>query len=209
MHQTNGDETVNRFEGVDGVATGNWNTRLGTDRLAPFENAFDRIERQFVDRHADDGQRQQRHATHGIDVGEGVGRCDAAEIEGVIDDWHEEIGGRHQRLIGVELVDGCVIAGLDADQQLLGHDGGNGLGEDLFEYIRSDLASAAAAVCKLGQFERLGVDAFRSCGRVGPGFFFGHDSPLGVGGVKVVVWPGSLSARLFSCFQSPPHRSPP
>jgi hypothetical protein len=144
-----------------------------------FEDAFDCIERQFVDRHADDRQRQQRHATHGIDVGQRIGRRDAAEIEGVIDDRHEEIGRRDQGLVVVELVDGRVIAGLDADQQLLGDDGRRGLGENLFEHIRSDLASAAAAVCKLRQFERLGGDDLRSCGLAGAGFFFGHDSPVG------------------------------
>ena len=77
--------------------------------------------RQHVDRHADQRQRQDRPAAHRIDVADGVGRGDAAEVERVVDDRHEEVGGGDQRLLVVELIDGRVVGGLDAHQQLRGH----------------------------------------------------------------------------------------
>ena len=76
---------------------------------------------QHVDRHAHQRQRQDRPAAHRIDVADRVGGGDAAEVERVVDDRHEEVGGGDQRLLVVELVDGGVVGGLDADQQLLGH----------------------------------------------------------------------------------------
>ena len=46
-----------------------------------------------------------------------VGRGDRAEVERVVDDRHEEVGRRDDRLVLVELVDGRVVRRLDADQQ--------------------------------------------------------------------------------------------
>ena len=74
---------------------------------------------QHVDRHADERQRQDRPPAHGVDVADRVGGGDAAEVERVVDDGHEEVGGGDQRLLVVELVDRGVVGGLDADQQLL------------------------------------------------------------------------------------------
>ena len=85
----------------------------------PCEDAADGLRGQHVDRHADQRQRQDRPAAHRIDIGDRVGRGDAAEVVRVVDDRHEEVGGRDQRLLVVELVHRGVVGGLDADQQLL------------------------------------------------------------------------------------------
>ena len=63
-------------------------------------------------------ERHDRPAAHRVDVADRVGRGDAAEVERIVDDRHEEVGGRDQRLLVVELVDGGVVGGLDADHQL-------------------------------------------------------------------------------------------
>ena len=96
-----------------------------------------------------------RAAAHGVDVGQRIGRGDAAELEGIVDDGHEEVGGRHDRLLVVEPVDCGVVTVLDADQQV-----GIGfpqmriegrVGQDVAQHRRCDLAAAAAAVGELGQ----------------------------------------------------------
>jgi hypothetical protein len=103
--------------------------------------------RQHVDRHAHQRQRHDGRAAHGIDVADGVGGGDAAEVERVVDDGHEEVGGGDQRLLVVELVDRGVVGGLDAHQQL-----GRGMGIAAVplrisrQHAGRDLAAAAAAV---------------------------------------------------------------
>ena len=103
------------------MAAGDRNAGPGADRLAAVEDAADGVDRQLVDRHADQRQREQRRAAHRIDVGDRVGRGDGAEVERVVDDRHEEVGRRDDRLVLVDPVDGGVVGGLDADQQLRRH----------------------------------------------------------------------------------------
>ena len=67
------------------------------------------------------GQRQDRRAAHRVDVRERIGGGDTPEVEGVIDDRHEEIGGGDHRLGVVELIDRGVVGGLGADQELREH----------------------------------------------------------------------------------------
>ena len=45
MHQTDGDESVDRFDRIDGMAAGNRNAGLRADRLAAVKNSFDGFER--------------------------------------------------------------------------------------------------------------------------------------------------------------------
>ena len=65
-------------------------------------------------------------------------RGNAAELERIIDDGHEEIGRRDQCLLVVEFVDGGVVSGFDTDQQLLGQQARTVL-ENFREYARRDL----------------------------------------------------------------------
>ena len=58
-------------------------------------------------------------AAHGVDVRDGVGGRDAAEIMRVVDHRHEEVGGGDDAGILVLLPDGSVVCRLIADQQLL------------------------------------------------------------------------------------------
>ena len=102
--------------------------------------------RQHADRHADQRQRHDRLAAHGVHVGDRVGGGDAAEVVGIVDDRHEEIGGGDQRLLVVELVDGCVVGGFDAHQQLGWQRHAGRALQDLGQHAGRDLAAAAATV---------------------------------------------------------------
>ncbi len=59
-------------------------------------------------------------AAHRIDIGDRVGRGDRAEIERIVDDRHEKIGRRDDRLTLVQLVDRRIVGRLDADEQRFG-----------------------------------------------------------------------------------------
>ncbi len=60
-----------------------------------------------------------------------VGGGDAAEVQRIVHDGHEEVGGGDQRLLIVELVDGRVVGRLDAHHQFLGNGHGDRALEDL------------------------------------------------------------------------------
>ena len=66
---------------------------------AAFEDAADGRGRQHGDRHADQRQREQRARAHRVDVRQRVGRGDAAEVVRVVDDRHEEVGRRDDRVL--------------------------------------------------------------------------------------------------------------
>ena len=86
--------------------------------FAALQHLRDHFMRQHVDRHADEREREDRLAAHRVDVGQRVGRGDAAEVERIVDDRHEEVGRRDDRLLVVELVDGGIVGGVVADQQV-------------------------------------------------------------------------------------------
>ena len=113
------------------------------------------LDRQLVHRHADDRQRQDRRAAHGVDIRERVGRGDAAELERVVDDRHEEIGGRDHGLTVVEAVDGGVVRGLGADQQFANGAAAGISARMLLSTDGRQLAAAAAAMRQIGQSDGL------------------------------------------------------
>jgi hypothetical protein len=117
MHQAQRHQAVDRLHRIDRVAAGDRDARLAAHRGAAFQDLADGLQRQHVDRHAHQRQRHDGRAAHGVDVADGVGGGDAAEVERVVDDGHEEVGGGDQRLLVVEPVDGGVVGGLDAHQQ--------------------------------------------------------------------------------------------
>ena len=130
------------------------NPGFGADRFAARENQTHRLHRQLVERHADQGEGEQRRGAHRIDIGERVGRGDRAEVERIVDDRHEEIGRGDDRLRGVDLVDGGVIRGFYAHQKLRWQEPGRRAGEELPQHGRRDLAAAAATMAELGEPKR-------------------------------------------------------
>jgi hypothetical protein len=146
MHEAQRHQAVDRLDRVDGVAAGDRNAGRAQTEAPPSRMRPMVCDRQHVDRHAHQRQRQDRRAAHRIDVADRIGGGDAPEVEGVVDDGHEEVGGGDQRLLVVQPVDRGVVGGLDADQQLGRHrEGGRAL-QDLGQHAGGDLAAAATAV---------------------------------------------------------------
>ena len=70
-----------------------------------------------------------------------------AEIERIVDDRHEEIGGRDDRLALVDPVDRGVVGGLDADERVPAAPARHrALARICCEHAGRDLAAAAAAM---------------------------------------------------------------
>jgi hypothetical protein len=91
--------------------------RIATHLGTACQHRPDHVGRKFGNRHADQCQRHDGRAPHGVDVRERIGRGNAPEIARIIDDGCEEIGGGHEGLFVVELVNRSVVAGLQANHQ--------------------------------------------------------------------------------------------
>ena len=63
---------------------------------------------------SDDREGRYWRASHGPDVAEGVGRCDAAEGERIVHHGGEEIDGLDEREVGGDAVDARVVRGVEA-----------------------------------------------------------------------------------------------
>ena len=70
-----------------------------------------------LEREGDDVQRRERRAAHRVDVGERVGRGDAPEVVGVVDDGGEEVDRLDEREVVAQPEDGRVVARGRADEQ--------------------------------------------------------------------------------------------
>ena len=151
MHQSQRHQAIDRLDRIDRVSARDRDARLATDRRAAFEDPADGRRAQDRHRHADQGQRHDGLAAHGIDVADRVGRGDATEVMRVVDDRHEEVGRGDQRLFVVEPIDGGVIRRLYPDEQFAGDGEGTRPLEDFREHARRDLAAAAAAVRQRGE----------------------------------------------------------
>ena len=68
---------------------------------------------------------------------------DGAEVEWIVDDRHEEVGRRNDRLILADAIDRRVIAILDADEQIgMNETSAAGTSNELFQHRRGELAAA-------------------------------------------------------------------
>ena len=156
MHEAEDDQAVDGLQRVDRVAARDRDARRGAHRLAAGEDLPDHRERQLLERHADDGERQDRPAAHGIDVGDGVGRGDAAEVVRLIDDRREEVGRGDDRLRVVQPIDRGVVRRLEADHEVLRQPADRRGRQDLGEDSGRDLAAAAAAMAVFSEADLLG-----------------------------------------------------
>ena len=146
VHQAQGHQAIDGLHRIDGVAAGNGDARRLADRGTASQDLANGLGGEHVDGHAHQGQRHDGGAAHGVHIGDGVGGGDAAKVERIVDDGHEEVGGGNQRLLVVELVDSGVIGRLDAHQQLRRQRHGGGGLEDVRQHARRNLAAAAAAM---------------------------------------------------------------
>ena len=146
MRQTQGDQAINRLDRVDGVAAGNRDARRLTHAVAACQYPANGGGAQHIDRHAHQSQRQDGFAAHGVDIRDGVGGGDAAKVERVVDDGHEEIGGGNQRLLVIQLVNRRVIGGVNAHHELWRHGKAGHGGQDVAQHAGRDLATTAPTV---------------------------------------------------------------
>ena len=93
---------------------------------------------------------EERHATHGKNIIERVGRRDRAEVPRIVDDRREEVDGEHDRPLVVEAVDGRVIGRVEADEELCRVDR-NEACEQRLEASRRILRGAPAGLRERGQ----------------------------------------------------------
>jgi hypothetical protein len=92
--------------------------RQPADLRAPLHDAPHLRYGQGVDGHADAGEGKDRRRPHRIDIGDRIGRGNAAEVEGIVDDGHEKIGGGHQGQIVAKPQHGRVVRGGVPDEQV-------------------------------------------------------------------------------------------
>ncbi len=151
MNQSERDKPVDRLRRIDGMAAGDRNAGGGADGLPARDDALNRLDRDFADRHAEQRERHDRLAAHRIHVGDRVGRGDASEIERIVDDRHEEVGRRDERLRIVQAIDGRVVARLGADEQIRKGARERRLRQNFAQQRWRELAASAAAVRKLRQ----------------------------------------------------------
>ena len=67
---------------------------------------------------ADECQRGERLAAHGVNIAQRVGGGDLAEGVRIVDDGGEEVDCLHQRLIGRDLIHAGVVGVVEADQNV-------------------------------------------------------------------------------------------
>ncbi len=139
-------QAVDGFHRIDAVAASDHDAGIGAGAFAPLQDAADGVLRQGIDRHADDGQREQRARTHRVQIRQGIGGGDTAEVERVVDDRHEEIGGGDDCLALIEAVHRSVVAGLAADQQFGRCRKRLNAAQQFGQHARRDLAAAATAM---------------------------------------------------------------
>ena len=120
----------------------------GPDHVgAAVEDPGEEVEGQPLPGPGDEVDGQQRLAAHGVHVGEGVGGRDPSPVVGVVDDGGEEVGADDQGLLVAEPVDGRVVGGVQAHQQV-GVEGGIEAAdeaEDRAQLGGGELGGAAAA----------------------------------------------------------------
>ena len=75
---------------------------------------------ELVERERDQVERADRRRAHRVDVGQGVGGRDPAEVERVIDDRGEEVDGLDERQVVAEREHAGVVGAAEADQHVRG-----------------------------------------------------------------------------------------
>src|SRR5205085_10202309 len=104
MNQSEGDETINGLERIDRMSARDRDVRLSANRLSAGDDALYRFDRDLRYRHPQQRKRHERRAAHSIDIRDRVRSRNASEVERIIDDRHEEISRRDDRLTFVDSI---------------------------------------------------------------------------------------------------------
>ena len=132
------------------MTAGDRNAGTCADRFAASEHRANRFHGQLVHGHADQRQREQRAGAHRVHVRDRIGRGNCAEVECIVDDGHEKIRRRDDRLRVIEAIHGGIVRRFGADEQILRHDTRR-FREQLAQHTGRNLAAASAAVTEPGE----------------------------------------------------------
>ena len=147
MGQAGDGEAVFRLGVLDGVTSHDGDAGLGRLLGSAAQHLLEDAPGQVVgeghDVQGGDGAGARR-----VDVAERVGGGNGAVVVGVVDHRREEVNRLHQRGIGAQPVDGGVVAGADADQQV-GVLDTRQRADNLGEVPRTVLGASAAASGKV------------------------------------------------------------
>ncbi len=103
---------------IDGMAAEDGDAGLPGLGLAPCENPGQLLQGELVAGEANDIQGKQRRGPHGVNIGEGIGRGDLAELVGVVDDGGEEIDALDENPAIGQAVCGGVVGVFVADEDI-------------------------------------------------------------------------------------------
>ena len=151
MDEAGHGQAVFRLVVIDRVAAGDERPGLIDLVVAAAKDLMDGLLRHGL-RHGHDIEAELWLAAHGVDVGKGIRRGDLAEDIGIVGDGREEIDGLHECKLVRDLVNGRVVALVEADEQI-----GVAVHADIAQQLRkdprADLRAAAGALGKLCQLD--------------------------------------------------------
>ena len=139
------------------MSAGQWNAGLLTDGSSSFYYLLRNCGGYLFDRPAQDRDSDQWLTAHSIDIANGIGCRDLAERKRIVDQRREKVGTRDQCCAIAQIIDRRIVVRFITNSQcgILGPTD-RGM-QDLFEYARRDLATAAAAFVEFGE-KGLGFD---------------------------------------------------
>ena len=133
-------QPVFRLAVLHRVAAGDDDARLLRNVHSAEQHAPEHLLWQVL-READDVERKERSAPHGVDVAERVHRRDSAEVVGVVDDRWEEIDRLDYGQVVRQAVDGRIVARVEPDEQVIVLHVGE-VAQDLAEVLRAELTGS-------------------------------------------------------------------
>ena len=135
---------------VDRVSTDDHETAGRRDVLAAGEELAEEFGRQLVAVPTDEVEREERSSSHRVDVGDAVRGGDTSPRARIVDHRCDEVSRRDERSVVVQLPDRSVVAGVGADEQLIGVFRFQ-MAHDVRQLARSELAASTGPVTELGE----------------------------------------------------------
>ena len=131
------------------MAPGQRDPRLLAGKTTALNHLTGNFRRQGIDGPAENSDRHNRLTAHGENIADGVGRRDAPKVERIVDDRHKKVGGADDRRTVAEIVDGGIIAGFVAHQQIWVDKFGLVALQDSFQHFRGNFTPATGSVAVL------------------------------------------------------------
>ena len=159
IHSPHHGQAEDRLLGLDRMPADDGDARLVrlVDRAS--EDLGEDLGRQGPAREADQAERRQGNSGHGVDVAQGVGRRDGAEVVRPVDDRREEIGRQDQRQVVADPVNRRVVGRRMADDHV-GVDDRRQPGQEREQVVRRLLGRAAGSLGELSEADRVEIETW-------------------------------------------------